>query len=66
MKLSIITINFNDRLNLKKTIDSVKKQSLKIKTDYEFIVIDGKSTDGSVELIKSEKIITKYVSEKDK
>lgn len=65
MKLSIITVNFNDKSNLKKTIDSVKRQTLKIKTDYEFIVIDGKSTDGSLELIKSENIITKYISEKD-
>lgn len=66
MKLSIITINYNDKVNLKKTIDSVKRQTFKINTDYEFIVIDGKSTDGSIELIKSENIITKYICEKDK
>lgn len=66
MKLSIITVNYNDKVNLKKTIDSVKKQTFKIKTDYEFIVIDGKSTDGSIDLIKSENIVTKYICEKDK
>lgn len=66
MKLSIITINYNDKKNLKKTIDSVKKQTLKSNIDFEYIVIDGFSTDGSMKLIQSEKVITKYISEKDR
>lgn len=49
MKLSIITINYNDKVGLKRTIDSVVAQSFK---DYEWIVIDGGSTDGSRELIE--------------
>lgn len=49
MKLSIITVNFNNVDGLKKTIDSVISQSFK---DYEWIVIDGGSTDGSKELIE--------------
>jgi glycosyltransferase involved in cell wall biosynthesis len=49
MKLSIITINLNNRDGLQKTIDSVISQ---IFTDYEWIVIDGGSTDGSRELIE--------------
>ena len=48
-KLSIITINYNDCIGLEKTIQSVISQSFK---DFEFIVIDGGSTDGSVDEIK--------------
>ena len=63
MKLSIITINFNNCEGLRKTIESVSNQSFK---DYEFIIIDGGSTDGSVELIKEQtNYITYWVSEKD-
>ncbi|SHF70551.1 glycosyltransferase family 2 protein [Dysgonomonas macrotermitis] len=50
MKLSIITINRNDKEGLEKTIASVINQSFQ---DYEFIVIDGASTDGSLEVIQS-------------
>ena len=49
MKLSIITVNLNNRDGLKRTIDSVISQTF---TDYEWIVIDGGSTDGSRELIE--------------
>lgn len=49
MKLSIITVNLNNRDGLKKTIDSVISQTFK---DFEWIVIDGGSTDGSRELIE--------------
>lgn len=49
MKLSIITINFNNSEGLRKTLASVAKQSYR---DIEHIIIDGGSTDGSVEAIK--------------
>lgn len=49
MKLSVITINYNDCDGLKKTIDSVVSQTFK---DFEWIVIDGGSTDGSRDLIE--------------
>ena len=49
MKLSIITINYNNKAGLQKTIDSVIGQTWK---DYEWIIIDGGSTDGSKELIE--------------
>lgn len=49
MKLSIITINYNNRDGLQKTIDSVVKQTWR---DFEWIIIDGGSTDGSKELIE--------------
>lgn len=48
-KLSIITINYNNCDGLRRTIDSVVSQSF---DDYEWIVIDGGSTDGSRELIE--------------
>lgn len=49
MRLSIITINYNNLKGLKKTIDSVISQTF---SDFEWIVIDGGSTDGSCELIE--------------
>ena len=48
-KLSIITINKNNAEGLRKTIESVVSQTF---TDFEYIVIDGASSDGSVEVIK--------------
>ena len=63
MRYSIITINYNNQDGLKKTIKSVVNQT---STDYEFIVIDGGSTDGSIDVIKEiENHITYWVSEKD-
>lgn len=49
MKLSIVTINRNNADGLEKTMLSVASQTSK---DFEYIVVDGASTDGSVEVIK--------------
>ena len=49
MKLSIITINRNNAEGLRKTLASVAAQTY---CDIEHIIIDGASTDGSVEIIK--------------
>lgn len=63
MKITIITINYNNREGLKKTIASVRSQ---IDQQFEYIVIDGGSDDGSLEIIKdNEKNIDFYLSEKD-
>ena len=63
-KLSIITINRNNSAGLHKTIESVVSQTF---TDYEYIIIDGASTDGSVDIIKQyANKITSWVSEPDK
>lgn len=64
MKISIITVNFNDASGLAGTICSVIDQK---NADYEHIVIDGGSTDGSVEIINqyADKI-DYWVSEKDR
>ena len=64
MKYSIITINYNNRDGLEMTINSVLGQSYQ---DFEYIIIDGGSTDGSVEVIKKyESQIDYWVSEPDK
>lgn len=47
-RLSVITVNFNNRSGLKKTMASVFSQTFK---NLEYIVIDGGSTDGSAEEI---------------
>ncbi|MFW0718125.1 glycosyltransferase family 2 protein [Pedobacter sp. N23S346] len=63
MKVSIITINYNNVNGLEKTIESVINQT---HNDIEYLVIDGGSNDGSVEIITqySERI-NYYISEKD-
>lgn len=64
MKLSIITINYNNREGFQRTINSVITQTFK---DFEWIIIDGGSTDGSKELIEEySQYITYWVSEPDK
>ena len=65
MKLSIITINRNNKVGLEKTMLSVASQTYK---GFEYIVVDGASEDGSVEVIKrleSEFVNLKWVSEPD-
>lgn len=63
MKYSIITINYNNKEGLRRTIESVIGQTFR---DYEYIVIDGGSTDGSVDILKEyDKYITYWISEKD-
>ena len=49
MKFSVITVCYNNRDGLEKTIESVICQTCK---DYEFIVIDGGSKDGTKELLE--------------
>jgi glycosyltransferase involved in cell wall biosynthesis len=62
--LSIITVNLNNKTGLQRTMDSVFQQTF---TDFEFIIMDGGSTDGSKELIeKSADKLSYWVSEKDK
>lgn len=73
MKQSIVTINFNNVKGLRKTLASVAAQTYR---DVEHIIIDGGSTDGSVDVIKEYatsqlngdpffKHTIKWVSEKD-
>ncbi len=61
--ISIITVNYNNKAGLINTINSVLAQSFK---RYEFIVIDGLSTDGSKEVLQeNDQYIHYWVSEKD-
>ncbi len=61
--ISIITINYNNADGLQHTIDSVLQQ---LDKNFEYLVIDGGSTDGSVEIIKRHKQhINYWVSEQD-
>ena len=66
MKISIITATYNSSATLADTIESVLKQSHK---DIEYIVIDGGSTDNTMEIVKSYEPRfngnMKYISEKD-
>lgn len=70
MKLSIITINYNNAEGLRKTLASVASQTY---ADIEHIIVDGGSTDGSVDIIRdySQSPIANtheicWISEKDK
>lgn len=68
LKLSIITINRNNADGLRKTIDSVLSQTYR---DIEYIIIDGASTDNSVDVIRASALQAdglniKWVSEPDK
>ena len=64
MKLSIVTINYNNLEGLKITMDSVVNQTWQ---EFEYIIIDGGSTDGSAAFIESQSgNIDYWVSEPDK
>lgn len=62
MKISIVTIVLNDKKNIEKTIQSVLSQNIEL----EYIIIDGGSTDGTLELIeKYRDRISVFISQKD-
>lgn len=64
--ISVVTVTYNDCVNLKKTIESVYSQSF---DDFEYIIIDGDSKDGTVEFLEQisrEKKNLSFISEKDK
>lgn len=61
--LSIITINLNNADGLRKTIESVRAQSF---TEFDFIVVDGNSTDDSKQVIaQATNCIDDWISEPD-
>lgn len=63
MKISVITISFNALNNIENTIISVVEQEF---NDFEYIIVDGNSLDGTVDIIKKyDNKITKWISEPD-
>ena len=64
IKLSIITVSFNSVNTIKDTIESIMSQDY---SNIEYIVIDGGSSDGTVDIVKKySDYVTHYLSEKDK
>lgn len=65
-KVSIITVCFNSSKTIRKTFESVLHQTYE---DIEYVVVDGASTDGTVEMIKEYEPLfqgrMKWISEKD-
>lgn len=59
---SIVTINYN---NLNGLINTSKSITPLLNEDIEWIIIDGLSNDGSIQYIKNESKVTKYLIEKD-
>jgi len=63
LKVSIITVSKNSKGTISQTIESVLNQTY---PNIEYIIIDGASTDGTIELIENYKEqIHHYISEKD-
>lgn len=61
-KITVITINYNNLQGLRRTVPSVLSQTF---DDFEYVVVDGESTDGSREYIEAQPGIDAWVSEKD-
>ena len=63
MILSIVTINYNNLKGLKNTVKSVQSQNFR---QFEHIIIDGGSSDGSYEfIIRNKELFNFFISEKD-
>lgn len=64
MTLTIVTVVYNCKENVLKTLQNIRKQSFQ---DFEFIVVDGKSTDGTYDVLKeNQDLIDVLISEPDK
>lgn len=67
MKISIITVNFNDKVGLEQTLQSETALRTSDALQKEIIIIDGGSTDESAEVIKKyENAISYWCSERDR
>lgn len=67
MKISIITASYNSGKTIRHTVESVLRQTY---PDFEYIVVDGGSTDNSIDVVKEYQVAfkgrLKWISEKDK
>ncbi|ASB50543.1 glycosyltransferase family 2 protein [Alkalitalea saponilacus] len=63
MQISLITVTYNCAEDLRITFDSIRNQNF---PDVEYIIIDGGSKDGTIDVIKeNEDLIRKWISESD-
>ncbi|MBX2951937.1 MAG: glycosyltransferase [Leadbetterella sp.] len=62
MKISVVTVCYNAAKTLEQTIESVLGQSY---NDFEYIVVDGGSKDGTVAILEKYEGRIRYISEKD-
>ena len=61
--ISIITISFNSEKSISETFQSVKNQSF---NNYQYLLIDGGSSDGTLTIAEEQSHLSKIVSEPDK
>lgn len=65
MKVSVITITFNDLDGLKRTCKTIQSQTF---TDFEHIIVDGLSSDGTSDFLaewQKQSVTNKFISEPD-
>jgi len=62
MKISIVTVTLNSAATLATTMDSVCRQD---HPDIEHIVVDGRSTDGTLDIVRSYPHVARFISESD-
>ena len=60
--LTIITVSFNSEKTIGETLESLKVQNNK---NFEHIIIDGNSKDGTIKIVNQYPFVTKIISEKD-
>ena len=68
MKVSLITVSYNSASTIADTLKSVQFQTYQ---DIEYIVVDGNSSDGTIEIVKqfldaSQGVVTTFLCERDK
>ncbi len=62
-RISIITVTYNSKDVVENALESVERQNYE---DYEYIVVDGGSTDGTIEIVKNYKeIVSNIIREPD-
>lgn len=63
MKITLITATYNSYPNIQDTVKCIREQTYE---NIEFIVIDGKSEDQTINVVKESSAVSQYISEPDK
>ena len=63
MKISVITATYNSAATVKDTLACIRQQEY---ADIEHIIVDGRSTDRTLEIVAQFPHVAKIISEKDK